>query len=196
MRVMRVMVFRGGGQMRLTAPESAPADGEPRLLYTVEGFDGFYRREYPAVVALAYALCGRPGVAEELAQDAFLIAHRQWDEVSRYERPSAFVRRVVINAAVSHRRRLAAEARALGRLIAGARPAIDTLEGDTAGFWPLVRDLPHRQAQAIALFYVEDRSIEEVAEVMDCAQATVRVHLHRARTTLARRLGALGDDDA
>ena len=193
---MRVMVCPGGGQVRLTDPESAPTDGEPRLPYTVEDFDGFYRREYAAVVALAYALCGRPGVAEELAQEAFLTAHRQWDEVARYERPNAFVRRVVINAAVSYRRRLGAEAMALGRFIAGARPAIDALEGDTAGFWRLVRDLPHRQAHATALFYLEDRSIEEIAEVMDCAQATVRVHLHRARTTLARRLGAQGDDDA
>jgi RNA polymerase sigma-70 factor (ECF subfamily) len=182
--------------VRYTAPESAPPGGEPRLPYTPEDFGGFYRREYPAVVALAYALCGRPGVAEEIAQDAFLVAHRRWDEVARYQRPSAFVRRVVINAAASHHRRLAAEAKALGRLIAGARPAIDALESDTAGFWRLVRDLPHRQAHAIALFYLEDRSTEEIAEVMDCAEATVRVHLHRARTTLARRLGAPGDDDA
>jgi RNA polymerase sigma-70 factor (ECF subfamily) len=146
-------------------------------------------------VALAYALCGRPGVAEELAQDAFLSAHRQWGEVARYERPGAFVRRVTINAAASHHRRVAAETKALRRLIAGARPAISALDDDTAGFWRLVRGLPHRQAQAIALFYLEDRSTEEIAEVMDCAEATVRVHLHRARTTLARRLGASGDDD-
>jgi RNA polymerase sigma-70 factor (ECF subfamily) len=182
--------------VRYTAPESAPTGSEPQQPYTAEGFDGFYRREYPAVVALAYALCGRPGVAEELAQDAFLTAHRKWEEVARYERPSAFVRRVVINAAVSHHRRLAAEARAVGRLIAGARPAPAVLEGGTAACWRLVRDLPPRQAQAIALFYLEDRSTDEIAEVMDCAEATVRVHLHRARTTLAQRLGALGDDDA
>jgi DNA-directed RNA polymerase specialized sigma24 family protein len=107
----------------------------------MESFDDFYRREYAAVVALAYALCGRPGVAEELAQDAFLTAHHKWGEVACYERPSAFVRRVVINAAVSHRRRLAAEARALGRLIARAHPAVAPLEPDTAGFWRLVRNL-------------------------------------------------------
>jgi RNA polymerase sigma-70 factor (ECF subfamily) len=182
--------------VRFTAPESAPPGGERQQPYTPEDFGGFYRREYPAVVALAYALCGRPGVAEELAQEAFLTAHQQWDEVARYQFPGAFVRRVAINAAASHHRRVAAEAKALGRLIAGARPATAVLEGDTAACWRVVRDLPPRQAQAIALFYLEDRSTEEIAEVMDCAEATVRVHLHRARTTLARRLGAPGDDDA
>ena len=179
---------------RLTALESAPPGGEPRLTYAPEDFGGFYRREYPAVVALTYALCGRPGVAEELAQDAFLTTHHKWDEVARYEYPGAFVRRVVINAAVSHRRRLAAEARALGRLSARAHPTVPPLEGDTAACWRVVRELPPRQAQAIALFYLEDRSTHEIAEIMDCAEATVRVHLHRARTTLARRLGAPGDE--
>ena len=95
----------GSGGAHFTAPQSAPVDREPQQPYTMESFDDFYRREYAAVVALAYALCGRPGVAEELAQDAFLTAHHKWGEVACYERPSAFVRRVVINAAVSHRRR-------------------------------------------------------------------------------------------
>jgi len=37
-------------------------------------FDAFYQAEYPSVVRLAAALCGRRDLAEELAQDAFLAA--------------------------------------------------------------------------------------------------------------------------
>jgi RNA polymerase sigma-70 factor, ECF subfamily len=51
-----------------------------------------------------------------------------------------------------------------------------------------VRALPQRQAQAVALYYLEDRSIAQTAVVLDCAEGTVRAHLVKARRTLARRL--------
>jgi RNA polymerase sigma-70 factor, ECF subfamily len=51
-----------------------------------------------------------------------------------------------------------------------------------------VRALPPRQAQAVALYYLEDRSIRQTAVALDCAEGTVRAHLAKARRTLARRL--------
>ncbi|MCU1458129.1 MAG: putative polymerase subfamily sigma factor, partial [Actinomycetia bacterium] len=66
---------------------------EPQILAPPD-FDGFFRREYRKVVALAAVLCGRPAVAEELAQDAFVSAYRNWDRIARYDDPGAWVRRV------------------------------------------------------------------------------------------------------
>jgi RNA polymerase sigma factor (sigma-70 family) len=51
-----------------------------------------------------------------------------------------------------------------------------------------VRALPQRQAQAVALYYLEDLSIQQTAAVLDCAEGTVKAHLAKARRTLARRL--------
>jgi RNA polymerase sigma-70 factor (ECF subfamily) len=62
-------------------------------------------------------------------------------------------------------------------------------------FWDAVRMLPARQAQCVALLYLEDRSVAEIAEILEIAPGTVRVHLHEARTTLAVRL-AEHDEDA
>ena len=56
----------------------------------------------------------------------------------------------------------------------------------TDEFWDHVRRLPRQQAAAIALFYLEDRTTEEIADMLGCAPATARVHLHKARDTLAR----------
>ena len=56
-------------------------------------------------------------------------------------------------------------------------------------FWRAVRELPRRQAQCVALRYLEDRSFDEIAAVLGIAAPTVRVHLHAARSTLAIRLG-------
>jgi RNA polymerase sigma-70 factor (ECF subfamily) len=80
------------------------------------------------------------------------------------------------------------EARALARLAARREPALDPLPASNADFWRAVRALPHRQAQAVALYYLEDLSIEQTARVLDCAEGTVRAHLAKARRTLAHRL--------
>jgi RNA polymerase sigma-70 factor, ECF subfamily len=157
--------------------------GEP-----VESFETFYRREYPRVVALAYALSGGRAVAEDLAQDAFLATHQRWRRVGAYEHPGAYVRRVVANASVSAGRRRAAERRALGRLAGRARSPVDDLEPPDAEFWRAVRSLSPRQAQAIALYYLEDRTTEEIGAVLGCAPATVSVHLHRGRAALVQLL--------
>jgi RNA polymerase sigma-70 factor (ECF subfamily) len=150
-------------------------------------FEAFYRREYAAVVALAYALCGRGGAAEDLTQEAFLATYRHWGKVGHYDRPDAFVRHVVANLAVSHARHRAVETRALIGLAGRARSPVDDLEPPDAEFWRTVRSLPHRQAQAVALFYLEDRSAEEIAEILHCSVSTVRVHLHRGRVTLEEK---------
>jgi RNA polymerase sigma-70 factor (ECF subfamily) len=176
----------------VSAPEfrtAAPAERCAGLLAgSRAGFDAFYRREYASVVALAFALCGRGSVAEDLAQEAFLKTYQHWSRVADYERPDGFVRRVAANMAVSFARRRAAEGRAVVGLAGGARSWLDELEPVDAVFWQQVRSLPRRQAQSVALFYLEDRSAEEIAEILHCSISTVRVHLHRGRTTLERQL--------
>jgi RNA polymerase sigma-70 factor (ECF subfamily) len=154
-----------------------------------EGFESFYRREYRGVVALAYALSGSRSGAEDLAQEAFIAAHRRWDRIGEYDKPEAWVRRVVSNMAVSAFRRRAAEARALTRLAGQRREPLRELEADDDEFWTMVRTLPAKQSQAIALFYLEDRSIAEISTVLGCSPSTAKVHLHRGRQTLAARLG-------
>src|ERR671911_328450 len=46
-----------------------------------EGFEAFYVREYHAVVRLAYALSGSRLAAEDIAQEAFLRAFRDWEQI-------------------------------------------------------------------------------------------------------------------
>lgn len=154
---------------------------------TVESFDDFYRREYRAVVGLAYALTGSRGASEELAQEAFIAAFRGWGRISGYERPESWVRRVLVNNCRSRGRRLGAELRALTRL-GGRRERLAELAEPDHEFWAAVRALPERQAQAVALHYLEDRPLDEIGEILGCTVGTVKQHLHRGRQTLATRL--------
>lgn len=161
-------------------------------------FDRHYRDEWAGLVALGWSLTGSWAVAEELAQDAFADAYRRWDEVVGLDRPGAWVRRAVVNRATSVHRRRAVERRGLARWSARspeAEPPGSDRTGDAAveqvgdpAFWAAVRALPHQQAACIALHYLEDLPVADIAEVVGCRPATVKVHLHRGRTALAERL--------
>lgn len=157
-------------------------------------FDSFYRREYGRVLALAYVLSGSREAAEDLAQDSFLAAHRQWERIERYDEPGAWVRRICLNRSTSLVRRRIAEAKAIGR-VAARRVLPDELPPDAEAFWQAVRRLPRRQAQVVGLHYVDDRSIQEIATLLECAEGTVKAHLHRARKALGADLGLHVSDE-
>jgi RNA polymerase sigma-70 factor (ECF subfamily) len=155
-------------------------------------FDGFFRLEFPAMVTLAAAIAGRRAIAEDIAQEAFTRAHRQWSRISRYDKPGAWVRRVTINLALSDRRRSDAERRATLRLATegaheGGTQAGDMPVGDSQ-IWAAVAELPGKQKAAVALHYLEDRSVAEIADILECAESTAKVHLHRGRNALATAL--------
>lgn len=178
------------------AQDDGPKRPDPtpgmELVAVTPDYDAFYAREYRPVVALAWSLTGSRTIAEELAQDAFLDAFRRWDRLARYDRPGAWVRRAVTNRAVSTRRRARTEGSGLRRLVVeqgdpDVTTATDRLFWDEP-FWAEVRGLPARQAQCVALHYLEDRTVAQIADVLGCRESTVKVHLHRGRLALARRL--------
>lgn len=161
-----------------------------------EPFSQFYRSEYSAVVAVVYAVSGSGTAAEDIAQEAFVRAHREWERVAAMESPGGWVRRVAMNLARSRWRRLRAEAAALGRL----SPVSVFVPPDGSGsvFWNEVRHLPTRQAQALTLRYLEDQSVGEIAQVLGVAEGTAKALLHQGRERLRRQLVAKGlvDDGA
>ena len=165
----------------------AAPDGAPAVVRLPGRFEHFYLEEYPGVVKLVYALSGNRVAAEDI-QEAFLRAYRDWDRVGSYEHQAAWVRRVATNLASSGLRRRLAEARALTRLAGRRQPALEPLAAEEADFGRALRALPRRQAQAVALFYVEDLSVQQIAVVLDCAEGTVKAHLAKARQSLAKRL--------
>ena len=149
-------------------------------------FDDFYRQEYRPLLRLAWSLTGRRDVGEELVQETMLTVHRKWSTVVGYERPGAFARRVLLNDATSHARRRSAEQRAVERSRSRATHT-DELPPDES-FWAALRSLPHRQRSSVALHYLEDLSVADVADVLEIAEGTVKVHLHRGRCALAEAL--------
>jgi len=153
-----------------------------------EPFRAFYQREYRGLVALASSLIGDRSMAEDITQDALVVAYRRWGEVAALESPICWVRRVVSNKSVTLVRRRLAEVRALTRVGSLATGRADSPESD-ADFWVLVRSLPRRQAQVVALHYVSDMSVAEIAQTLGCKEGSVKASLFKARQHLLKDLG-------
>ena len=151
-------------------------------------FSDWYRSEYHGVVALVYVVSGSRWAAEELTQDAFVEAHRRWDTIADYDDPGAWVRKVAVNKTRSWGRRKSAEARAYVKHTARHRDLPDELPASADEFWTAVRTLPDRQAHIVALHYLEDRPVDDIADLLGITSGTVKTQLHRARATLAARL--------
>lgn len=165
---------------------------EPRAVTRLHGkkpesFEDFYQREFRPLVGLAYVLTGSHTVAEDLAHDALAEAHKRWDTVAFFDSPGPWVRRVMINKSTTRFRRLRSETKALTRINARPEVRIEP-EERSMEVWEAVRALPNRQAQTVALFYWEDRSLPEIAEILELSVETAKTHLKRARAKLATQL--------
>lgn len=158
-------------------PMSEPLDASVSHLMP-EPFESFYEREYRSVVGLAYILCGDRWAAEELTQDAMIEAHSRWGQIGHYEDPGAWVRRVLANKSTSRFRRLTSETKAMTK-IGSRRQVGPSVDAETEEMFALVRRLPPRQAQAVALRFWEDRPVKEIALILECGTETVKTHLKR-----------------
>ena len=149
----------------------------------VAGFDGFYRDRYRGAVRLALVLCGSAPAAEDLVQDVMADAHRKWDQLAGYDNTAAWLRRAIVNRAISRRRRMTVSARGLLRISAQTATSIELAETDWE-LWALVRRLPQRQAQLIALVYVDGLTIAVAAATLGISTPTAKTHLARAKQRL------------
>jgi len=166
---------------QVTAPEGDSRKGAVVAAGGWTEFDEFYRSEFARFVVLAAAVSGVPAVAEDVAQEAMLDAHRRWNRVGGYESPRGWVRRVVVQRAMKAGRRRRNEHEAHLRVVTpdGSEPELADPE-----LVPALRALPERQRAAVALHYLEDASVDETAELLGITAGSVKTHLSRARAAL------------
>lgn len=165
--------------------ELAPVLGRP---------DEFCRALHARLVGSLCLYLGDAGLAEELAQDAFVRVIERWPSVSTMAAPEAWTYRVAFNLANSRLRRRMAEHRAHQRDRVGPVAACDVDVAEVVAVRAAIADLPPRQRRAVILRFYGDLSIDQVAAAMGCRPGTVKAHLHQAMTSL-RAAGLTAPDD-
>jgi RNA polymerase sigma-70 factor (ECF subfamily) len=167
-------------------------------------FDVLVARYQERAHRIAWSILRDPRDAEDVSQEAFVRlfqAARRFDGRSRF---STWFYRVLVNLCLDHQRRGRWWRRILGHAPAddGGSPRlerwpaemedpVDTLDREATRrrLWAAVDRLAPRQRAALILQAHEGLSTGEIAAVLGCSEATVRVHVHRGLRTLRRLLG-------
>ena len=149
--------------------------------------DGYVREVYEAsyrrLVAQAYAVAGDRVEAEDAVQEAFARAVAAGDRFRRVDNPEAWLRTVALNV-LRRRWRRASLFRALTPRL--ATPAdVPGISEDHVAVVQGLRSLPFQQRETLALFYLGDLSVQEIAATLGVADGTVKSRLTRGRTALA-----------
>lgn len=160
---------------------------EPDATMLTQGFEDVYRREYPGLVAVATALTGDFLDGEDVVQDTMVKAFVRWNDVGRMDRPGAWCHRVLINACRSRWRRRRTEQRFLSRLRRTERTSPEP-SADVMVFWGLVRELPSRPRLSVTLHFAGERTMSEIASILDVPEGTVRSDIARARVVITEAL--------
>ena len=156
-----------------------------------------YRRR---VFGLAYSILRDRAAAEDVAQDVFV---KLWQVLDGYDgrgRLSTWIYSITRNASISALRRRRRTA-SLSDPVIGAEVDATHWVDDAAprhdpALWRLVEGLPDAQRQVVTLYYQDERSTDEVADMLGMPVNTVKTHLHRARARLAAALASEGGNAA
>ncbi|MBI2205340.1 MAG: sigma-70 family RNA polymerase sigma factor [Candidatus Rokubacteria bacterium] len=166
-------------------------------------FDLLVSRYQARAYRIAWSIVRDADEARDLSQDAFL---RLYERAGRFEgraRFSTWFYRLLVNVCLDHRRR-----HRWWRSVLGgggnepdAPPALDQHPASEPGpdedaarkqtmtrIWAELERLSPQQRAAVRL-QLEGLPTAEIAEVLDCSEATARVHLHRALATLRKTVG-------
>jgi RNA polymerase sigma-70 factor (ECF subfamily) len=156
---------------------------------------------------IAWSILRDREAAKDCSQEAFLRLHEGAGSFAGQAKFSTWFYRVVVNVCLDHRRR----ARGWRQLLAWRDPdpgrddegdlverqpaptadpgdAVDS-ERRLSRLWCAVEDLSPQQRAAVILSCREGLATREIAAILSLSEATVRVHLHRAFSTLRRRMG-------
>lgn len=163
-----------------------------------EELDECFRANYANLMKHAsFITRGDTALMEDLVQDAFLAAARQWAMLRResQDQQRAWLRATTRNLAVSVFRRNAMKQRKQQEIDDLYRPVEPATDQDAffkialEQCWPVIEGMPARQHLTAVMRWKEGMEPREIAAALGIAVGTVHAHLSHARETLIAELG-------
>jgi len=177
--------------IQLVRWEAGVADVEPAADDELT-FEAFVTEHSLAFQRFAHLVIGNPEDARDAVQDALIGAYRQWPTMRLTGNPTGYVRRSIVNANVSRWRKRRREV-IVPEVHDHAAPGDERLF-DSLYVGSLTSRLSSRRRTALVLRYWESCSYAEIAEVLDCGEATARSLVHRALADLRKAVDRGSDD--
>lgn len=145
------------------------------------GFEDAFQELFLVAFHVAHRIVGNRGEAEEVAAETMARALDGWDRVGAMTSRQGWIVRVAANMAVDivRKRRFIVA----GSLDRSSRP--DDTDAQLA-VREILRRLPRRQRDVLALRYLADLSEAEIAAVLGISAGSVKRHASRALDRLRR----------
>lgn len=137
----------------------------------------------------ACLLCGDPHRAEDIVQDTLAKLYANWARVSSADNVEGYVRRSLVNAHYSDRRRpWRRESTSDTFELPPLAPGMQMEDADL--IWTAIRALPPGQRKVIVLRHIWDRSVEECAADLGISTGTVKTQTRDGLAFLRRSLSS------
>jgi RNA polymerase sigma-70 factor, ECF subfamily len=171
-------------------PESSRSSPDAQYRPGVkEDFDRLYRATYQRVFASLVLILRNPAAAEDAAQEGYLRAFKAWKSWKQEAPAEAWLYRIALNVAFTHRRR--ERFHDIGQVIRrlGRPKEADPTEIIQPDLVRELRALPPKQAAALVLRHVHGFTNREIAAAVGIPERTVASRLAAAKSRLQARLG-------
>jgi RNA polymerase sigma factor (sigma-70 family) len=156
-------------------------------------FDRLYRESYGRILATLRAMFRNNADAEDCAQETFANAYRAWSSWKPDAPAEAWLHRIAINAAISHRRReRLRQPLELVRRLGHPAPPPDPTDARRPTLIDALRRLPPDRAAMVILRHLHGYSNREIAAALKVPESTVSSRLVAAKARLTVELAALG----
>ena len=132
---------------------------------------------------VAYALCGDWDRADDLLQTALVKLYVAWPRVRRAGSEDAYVRKILVRAAIDDSRRPWRRERATDEL-PDAPAAEPTGVEERSELFAALQALPVQQRAAVVLRHWLGLSVSETADELGVAEGTVKSHTSRGLAAL------------
>jgi len=166
--------------------EQASPQGQARA-----DLETLYREQAPAVWRAIRRFGVQPHDVEDVAQEAFLIAHRNLASFDGRSSLRTWMYGIAWRCAVNFRRKERKHEdhqveEKHSDLAAQPAPQFDAVEQKQARqlLDELLEQLPQLQRAALVLYELENVSVAEIAEIMDCPAPTIYSRLRLARAAI------------
>lgn len=147
-------------------------------------FDEFAATRLDAVLRFAVVLTNDKGLAEDVVQEVLIRAHQRWAHIAEMEHPEAYVRKMVVNEFLSWRRKWSRYVPQADIEPDGREPDYAEAQAERSALLAEVAKLPRRQRAVLVLRYYEGLADAQIAEILGCAETTVRGYAFRGLAAL------------